>query len=70
MYYTDGGGSISDVKSAGFESRDYSVTKKEDDDIKRNRFGAENYPGGLFTVPNNAVAFNNSIGGDDGGFQA
>ena len=68
MYYTDGSSSISNVKSTGYDI-DYSFTKNGDEDVRKSRFGAENYPGGLFTVPDHVMAMDNHIGGD-GGMQA
>lgn len=68
MYYTDGSSNISNVKSTGYDF-DYSFTKNDDEKVRKNRFSDENYPGGLFTVPDGAIAMNNHIGGD-GGMQA
>lgn len=69
MYYTDGAGAVGGVKSTGIE---YKPIENNDDDFKKNRFGADNFPGGLFTVPNpsSSIAYGNSVGGDEGGFQA
>lgn len=63
----DGASGIGSAKSAGF---DYSYSFKEnDDDMKKSKF--DNFPGGIFTMPNNTVAFNHSTGGrDDGAFNA
>lgn len=56
------------AKSADF---DYSFSFKDQDDERKTKF--DNYPGGLFTMPNpsNNVAFNHSTGGrEDGAFNA
>ena len=64
----DGASGIGSAKSAGF---DYSFSFKDgEDDLKKTKF--DNFPGGVFTMPNpNGVAFNHSTGGrDDGAFNA
>lgn len=55
------------AKSAGF---DYSFSFKDnEEENKKTKF--DNFPGGIFTMPNNSVAFNHSTGGrDDGAFNA
>ncbi len=42
---------------------------EDEEQQKKNRYGAENYPGGLWTVPGNTLAYSNNIG-DEGGFNA
>ena len=66
--YFDGAQGIGQPKSAGF---DYSFSTTENENAKKSKF--DNFPGGLFTVPNpdSSVAFNFGSGGrDDGAFNA
>lgn len=58
------------VKAAGFGDYDYSSLDATKDDMKKTKF--DNFPGGLFTMPNpSGIAFNHSTGGrDDGAFNA
>ena len=67
-----GGGAIDRGINTGGIDYKPSIDNGNDDDFKKNRFGAENFPGGLFTVPNpsGVVAYNNSMGVGEGGFQA
>lgn len=64
-------GASSGVGAAKSTEFDYSFAVKDGDDgVKKSKF--DNFPGGLFTVPNpNGVAFNHSTGGrDDGAYNA
>lgn len=55
------------VKFSGFDDKASYLKNDAEDPIKK-KF--ENYPGGLFTVPNPSVAYSNNVGGDEGGFNA
>lgn len=57
----DGASGIGGAKSAGF---DYSTSLKgnDDDDLKKSKF--DNFPGGIFTMPSNNIAF--QFGGQSG----
>ena len=68
--YFDGAQGVGQAKSAGF---DYSFSTTDQEDLKKSKF--DNFPGGLFTVPNPnssvTVAFNVGDGGrGDGAFNA
>lgn len=65
--YFDGAQGVGQAKSTGF---DYSFSNTEQNEVKKSKF--DNYPGGLFTMPNpDSVAFSPATGGrDDGAFNA